>query len=420
MESKMILSELVTDNIRKETQVKFISEQGLLAEYSHDGRNFNVFVQDSVNEEKMDRGTLENFLFEELFYGYQRETYIYRVATYNENILTASEFFPKIRESYDYVNSNIFNFITCIIGDIEEKDLVAMKVIYSRDTSKVAKVRMIFGKKVSVVSKGELTKTISYIPIEWDIAEKIIIIKVAPKRNLFDKSMTPENLNKYYLNKIIYIFDIDIAPFDSIHKEAICEMSKALYQQLYNKMVRTKPLGIDEFVDKMSIQLTEKLNIEGLQLKATVNNIFNIKDILTKQVENILISDILFDVENGDDLEGVKGVVTYLKFNDGKRISARLRGQKCREPIFDSESYMSLRSAIECAQRTSRLGIVWLEKFDRLRVAYDATDLGCLNIHFYRNLCKEEFEYGLQMYWKYERRSGTEDIELLSMEARAQ
>ena len=196
-------------------------------------------------------------------------------------------------------------------------------------------------------------------------------------------------------------------------------MSRDLYMQIYNKMVSKKPAGIDAYVKEISSGLNNILKIEALELKATMNNIFNIEDNLKKNIENIMMADVMYEMKNGS-YEGIQGVVTYLKFKDGKHISARLKGENCCDPIFDSETYMALRSAIENAQQIQRLAVVWLEEFDKLRVTYDATDDECLNIHFYKNLSSEEFEYALQEYREYEKGIKNKDDSLFEMESQAQ
>lgn len=417
MNSEFILSELITNNILKEDQNDFVHKCNLSPEYSRSGKAFNFFMQECVNDGRVSEIDVKNFLFESLFYGYQRETYIYDVGAYREDFIKTNKFLDVIKQEYEYVSDCMYNNIVNSVGD--EKELVAIKVVYSKDLKRISKVKIIFKKAVSVIKKGGLEKTISYIPVEWNVSKGTIIAKVAPKRRLFDKQLKPEYLNRYFVDKLKRMFDIEKIPFDNIHKEAICEMSKNLYNQIYQKMVVSKPTELDDLVEEMSKKLIEKLGVEALELKATINNIFNVRDSLLKQVENILISDILLDVEQGASLDGVEGVVTYLKFSDGKKISARLKGKECRDPIFDSESYMALRSAIENARQTSKLGVVWLNQFDRLRVSYDATDAECLNIHFYKNLKKEEFEYGLQMYRRFEPNRDEESSQIFELEARA-
>ena len=82
-------------------------------------------------------------------------------------------------------------------------------------------------------------------------------------------------------------------------------MSKSLYRQIYEKMVWSKPQNLDSYVEEMSGGLKKVLGVEALELKATGNNIFNIKDNIQKFTENILISDILLGAKEGATLEGV-------------------------------------------------------------------------------------------------------------------
>lgn len=72
MNRKFELSEQITNNILKEEQNAFIVEHKLSVDYSHSGKSFNFFIQDG----RLKKYELDEFLFESLFYGYQRETYI--------------------------------------------------------------------------------------------------------------------------------------------------------------------------------------------------------------------------------------------------------------------------------------------------------------------------------------------------------
>lgn len=419
METGIVVSSKITDNIRKEKQTDFLKKQNLLVEYTRSGLKFNIFVQNMINEEKLSVKQVQDFFFGDLFYSYQRDTYIYNVSDFDEQYVTEKGFLKRIQQYYSYVDANRYNDILQIIGNIEEKQLVAVKVSYGYDMKSIGKVELLFGKKNPVYKKGGIKDTISYIPVEWDIIKKQIVIKVAPRRRPVNPECKPENLSKKILKKMKDIFEIKTQPFECIHKETICEMSKDLYMQIYNKMVSKKPRGIDTYIKDISGGLKKILKIEAIELKATINNVFNIEDNLKKNIENIMMADVMYEMKNGS-YEGIEGVVTYLKFKDGKHISARLKGENCCDPIFDSETYMALRSAIENAQQIQRLAVVWLEEFDKLRVTYDATDDECLNIHFYKNLSSEEFEYALREYREYESRIKNKNDNIFDLESQAQ
>lgn len=412
------LSERITNNILKAEKSNFISENKLTHEYSREGKSFHQFVSDCVNQGVISRMDVENFLFESLFYGYQREVYIYQVASCNENCMKPEIFLNILQDKYEYIDDCAYSNIANMAADDEK--LVAVKTIYTNDLQRIAKIQLIFKTEVSILRKGGIVKTLSYIPVDWDVNSQILSIKFSPKRHVFDKEKQPERLKIHFIDQLKEMFNIQFIPFGNIHKEALCEMSKSLYRQIYEKMVCSKPQNLDSYVEEISDGLKKVLGVEALELKATGNNIFNIKDNIQKFTENILISDILLGAKEGATLEGVEGVVTYLKFSDGKKISARLKGRECREPIFGSESYMALRSAIENARRVNRLEVVWLGKFDRLRITYEAAETECLTVHFYKNLKEEEYKYGLQMFRKFERYGNGKLIKAVEMESQAQ
>lgn len=114
------------------------------------------------------------------------------------------------------------------------------------------------------------------------------------------------------------------------------KICQELYAQVYNKMVFRKPQGIDEAVKNVSNILNNVLNIENLELKKQSNNIFNMNDNISKIVEHLLLSDILFSTSDSEIIDGIDGFVTYIRFNDGNNVSARLKGENCIDPIFDS------------------------------------------------------------------------------------
>ena len=116
---------------------------------------------------------------------------------------------------------------------------------------------------------------------------------------MFDKEKQPERLKIHFIDQLKEMFNIQFIPFGNIHKEALCEMSKSLNRQIYEKMVCLKPQNLDSYVEEISDGLKKVLGVEALELKVTGNNIFNIKDNIQKFSENILISDILLGAKEG-------------------------------------------------------------------------------------------------------------------------
>lgn len=81
-EMSIVVSSKITDNIRVDKQNDFLKRQNLLMEYTKSGIDFNYFVQNMLNEKKLSVKHVQDFFFEDLFYGYQRDTYVYNVCNF--------------------------------------------------------------------------------------------------------------------------------------------------------------------------------------------------------------------------------------------------------------------------------------------------------------------------------------------------
>ncbi len=94
-------------------------------------------------------------------------------------------------------------------------------------------------------------------------------IKFSPKRHVFDKEKQPERLKIHFIAQLKEMFNIQFIPFGNIHKEALCEISKSLYRQIYEKMVCSKPQNLDSYVEEISdilLGAKEGAMLEGVLL----------------------------------------------------------------------------------------------------------------------------------------------------------
>lgn len=406
-----ILQKSVTTNITQESKNNFLRSKGLLKSYEASGVTFEDFIIQLLNNGNLSIKEVNEYLFEELFFGQQRSTYIYKMYSYKKEISNSEQFLKIMNREFGIKEEDMLRITNVYSNDDdrEKRELVGIKVIKSPTNDTIRKIRLLFSKKVKVQLKDRTSTENSYIPIEVDLENNILIVKVSPKAKVITDEATPEELAIKYSNKVIKLFQIDIEKFDYIHKETMYKMCQDLYSQVYNKMVLNKPQGVDEAINNFSTTLNSILNIQNLDLKKACNNIFDINDNIFKIVEHLLISDILFSTSDSEIIDGIDGYVTYLRFNDGNNVSARLKGENCVDPIFDSETFMALRAPIDNSKKISILKVVWFKDGKKLRVSYDTSSALYLNIHFYKNLEEGDFYYGLNKYWEYEKKS-FEDI----------
>lgn len=402
-----ILQKSVTRNITQESKNRFLRNNDLLKSYEAAKITFEDFIMEELNKGSLLIEELNEYLFDELFFGQQRSTYIYKMYSYRKEILNVEKLLEVMNMEFGIKEENMVRITNVYSNDDnkEKRELVGFKVIKYSVNNKVKKIKLLFSKKVRVQLKNGTSTENSYVPVELDLEKKIMVIKVNPKAKVISDGLTPEELVIEYNKKIIKLFQIDIQRFDHIHKEAMYKICQELYSQVYNKMVLNKPQGIDETIRTVSDMLNNILNIEHLELKKKCNNIFDMNDNISKIVEHLLISDILFSTTGSEIINGIDGFVTYLRFNDGNNVSARLKGENCIDPIFDSETFMALRAPIDNSKKLSILKVIWFKNGKKLRVSYDTSNSLCLNMHFYKNLEEGDFNYGLNKYWEYERKS---------------
>lgn len=402
-----ILQKSVTINITKESKDNFLKSKGLLKKFENMGLVFEDFIIESLNNNELLIDELNEYLFEELFFGQQRSTYVYKMFLYTKNIVNLEKLLEILNINFGF-NKEYMLRITNVYSNNDDKvkrELVGYKIIKSYGSNKVKKLRLLFSRKVAVQLKNGTNTENSYIPVELDLEKNILIIKVNPKSKVITENSTPEELAIIYSKKIAKMFNIEFESFNHIHKETMYKMCQELYSQIYNKMVLTKPEGIESVIENIANILSGVLNIENLDIKKRINNIFDMNSSISKIIEHLLISDILISTTESEIINGIDGVVTYLRFNDGNNVSARLKGVNCTDPIFDSETFMALRAPIDNCKKIAILKVIWFKNNKKLRLSYDTSNALCLNIHFYRNLEEGDFNYGLKKYFEYERKS---------------
>lgn len=398
-----ILTKLITNNINNESLYKFLFLNKFHKEFAESGENYENYIEEIINEGKLSLNTFNDYLFDELCYGKQRDTYVFKIHSFNKKIKDFNQLIKIIKHNYN-VDGLYYNKIatTYFNNDDEKKELAAYKIVSNFNNQVVSKIELLFGYKIEVWDKdGNKQPEYSYVPVIIDLDNKLVVIKVSPKVKVVKDIYKPESLFIKYKKKVFSMFGISTNAFNYTHKEVLYRMCEDLYSQIYKKMVSTKPDQVDTILEDTTKKLREILVIPDIEMRKTQNNIFDIKNSLIKLVEHLLISNIIYSKKPDEAIEGIDGFVTYLRFNDGN-VSARLRGKNCKDPIFDSETYMALRSPIDNSKKISELQVLWFFNGKDLRITYNTDSSEFLNIHFFRSLDKKDFNYGYEKYTKYE------------------
>lgn len=357
-----------------------------------------------VNTKRLRKSVLNEYLFEELFYGQQKDVYVHKIHKFDIDILNQSKLDEVILKAYGE-NSNFNRIATTLLSNEDEKlELVACKTLLNPENSEVNKIKMIFAYRIKRHDiKGRLIEEHSYVPIEIDLIKKIMVCKVSPKTKLYKDNYKPEFLYEKYTDKVVEMFDIKFNSYNTSHKIALYNMSEVLYSQVYNKMISSRSKDLEQLIIEFTEIIKTKISVKDLEVKASKNNIFDIKNSIVKYFDQLLITDILNNRNfKNEDMDDIEGIVTYLRFSDGTNVSAKVKGENYRASIYTSETYMALRDPIENSNKISEIKVIWLSDERNLRVRYNTNSCEYLFMHFYKDFKAKDFNYGYRKYKEYE------------------
>lgn len=147
-ENEFILSPLVTENFDEKSRKKFLVKYRLYSEYSRSGQDFHFFVQENIQNGRIDKNDLAQYLFEELLYGNQRLIHMYDLYSYNDSYKNGAELISRIQTYYSYIDSLPYNQILFQNYNHDIGDLVAAKYKLSLDLREIQSIVLIFSDKL--------------------------------------------------------------------------------------------------------------------------------------------------------------------------------------------------------------------------------------------------------------------------------
>ncbi|CAL83635.1 hypothetical protein CBO2095 [Clostridium botulinum A str. ATCC 3502] len=241
----------------------------MTAEYAKKGKGKEEFISDMVNEGRIRREKLNEFLYEELFYGKQKANYIRKFSSSVTNLESEVEVIDAVAKEYNissgYVNYIAMNFF--IQGESTEA-LPLFKILKDKATGKVKKIHFIFSERVGryTIKRVDTTYEHSFIPVEIDVEKKIMVVRVARKDKMVDDKQKYDMLQDKYSEKIINLLGLCTEIFVD-HKENLYKIMTYLVDQIFTEMCKNKPKEIGPIIKKSSTDLLKKLNIDNWDKK---------------------------------------------------------------------------------------------------------------------------------------------------------
>ena len=98
METRFMLSPVITRNFDKCVFQEFLAKYRLCSEFNRSGKEFHDFAQDLINQEEFPLDEFEQYLKKELYYGNQRSVYMYELFGSYREIQNGQALLKKIKE----------------------------------------------------------------------------------------------------------------------------------------------------------------------------------------------------------------------------------------------------------------------------------------------------------------------------------
>lgn len=392
----------VTNNYSARAFTKFLGSVREYTDFVRSGVAINEYISKLVNEEKLERDYLSDFLFDNLMFGLQRTVYIRKLSKAEINLQSEQEIMKIMEDKYGIYSTsfNILAYTSFVTGNANKTELSAFKVV--KESSSIKKIIFIFCEQVEINKISHIGKDHSYITIELDLVEGIVVTKVNPKARTPKPEHTPDILANKYTEKIMSLFGITTDIFLDSNKKTIYRLCAKLTNQIFDKISIKKSEEIKDIINCTADSIYNELKIENLQTKMRRSHVFNIASNLDKLIDNILLSDAFYSRDLDENVLGIDGLITYIKFNDGKNVNAVIKGDKSSIPIFDSEAFMGLRGTIENSGKIVETHINWYRIKGVYRVKYIATSPQYIILHFYQELFEGEFYDAYSKYKEIE------------------
>jgi hypothetical protein len=399
-------------NIDEGRLIEFLKKKNIKHSEEEMGLDTNIWVGKLIDENRIDVEDLNEHFFSDLFYGQRRLMRIYKlrsVRMINKN----SDWINGICSQFD-INSLDFNNIvgTGVGTDAKEQvKIAAIKTTFS-STSKIENIRILFAKHMVVRENGNDTYTCSYLPVEFNLNEKIVIIKVR-NRQYYNENYSSDDLMDSIIKLLFDTMNIEISNFEHNPQEVLYRMTKGLLDEFFNTIpninqIETLTEPIACFVNNI-INSGIYTNIEQTEINGKNYSILN-KDILdlNEEIAQLLQQAAAFDYFRNFPIDSITDSITAIlvsiRFNDIDNASARLTGEKRTRAIFNSKTFMSIRKSIDLVASVVALSIAYNKKRGRIIVKYDTSDNGFLKIHILNNRYYDESDFNniWEMYKSYE------------------
>ncbi|SHJ43637.1 hypothetical protein SAMN05444401_3014 [Clostridium amylolyticum] len=399
-------------NINENSLINFLKSKGCIKGEGESGKDTTLWIGELLDNKRITSTELNEFLFQELFYGRSNMINIFEIVSCKK-MRDEQVWNERLSESYNINSTNFNEIISTVVHQDTPIKIVAMNTLVDEE-GKVICVDIILARYIQINLNGRQSSSCCFIPIKFDLDNKLLIIKIRNQYGIPEKEHRPKATLDKIFEDFKLVMDFETITHDYKHQKVLYNMSKGLLEELYNIVPNYNSLTeMDEYIEGFINNVIDNMDIinveDDAQGKKIINKgVIDLKDEINKVLQQLVVADYFFN----EDIDlfsknNVSAVITSIKFNDKEKNTARLAGEDNAKVIVCSRTFMSMRKSIEAVENVFALSIAHKRKSDSIEVKFDASEKDRLSILILnqKNYTEEDYNKIWRMYKKYEKKS---------------
>lgn len=221
-------------NINETKLNQFLKENNCIRTDGQRGKDAKFWLEDLINEGKISTEILNDFFFNELFYGKSNMMNIYKIKSC-KNLIDEENWIDGLAEAYDIQSINFNNIMSTGVNPDSPEKIAMFKTVFDEER-KISSVKLIIVKYIRAIVNGKESDSCCYLAIEFNIEEKLLIVKIRNRHYIPIKDHRPKASIENVVNTLKWELDFETKIFDDEHQKVLYKMSKGLLEELYQSI----------------------------------------------------------------------------------------------------------------------------------------------------------------------------------------
>lgn len=405
------LSQSIIVNVEANYIETYLKKKGFARTEEEQGQALKYWVDNLLDEGKINIPEFEDFLFDELFWGKRKTIRIYKLDKIKDYKYPVDWEVP-LEQLYGIDSINFCNIMGNIVNTDERRKIVAVR---SEENSRgeLKRIQLLFSEYIEIAKAGSYMSSSAYIPVEIDFERKIMVIKAWNRQHIAHDDEKVENLMTHIKRLMEIEFGVSFQNYLTEHKKVLFCMSKKLIYEAYSHVPTYNQIDdLEEIIKRFVNDTLGGLSLQHVLVDENGNNqledgVMKYEAEIRNVIEALSISDYFHEKEFDEIWKmGLEAVVARVKFNDEERVLTSLSGEDTAVPIFCTKTFMTLKQRMEDSEKIETLWITMDRKKGNLNLKYDAMNQEYLEIliRYGIRFNETDMNSALDMYTKYEER----------------